>query len=239
MAQMPDPFPSLLARIKRIEDRLNQRLASSPFFGTGFHPNGHGGMDSDNFDSTHGFSFKGDTGDAEFNGNVDVGGTQNVGGTLHVTGNTVIDGTLSLPAGIIDNDALATPVVVGQAFQATSGFSLSVAGAYIITINQATPAGFTKVVVTAFGRVLGQNSTASGDSLYTDIDVNGAGGNQFPTGVGAGTGNTSSVGFTTTVTGLTTGATVSTKLFASTGAAGWAASGANAADLSVTYSWSR
>jgi hypothetical protein len=178
-------------------------------------------------------------GTMQVTGSLDVDGSATFGGDTTIGGNAAIVGTLSLPAGIIDNDALATPVVVGQAFQATSGFSLSVAGAYIITINQATPAGFTKVVVTAFGRVLGQNSTASGDSLYTDIDVNGAGGNQFPTGVGAGTGNTSSVGFTTTVTGLTTGATVSTKLFASTGAAGWAASGANAADLSVTYSWSR
>ena len=42
MAQMPDPFPSLFARLKRIEDRLNQRLASSPFFGTPIRPQADG-----------------------------------------------------------------------------------------------------------------------------------------------------------------------------------------------------
>lgn len=179
------------------------------------------------------------TGTETVSGSLNVTGNETVGGTLNVTGNTIIGGTLSLPNGIINNDALANPVAVSGAFQGASTFALSVAGANIITITRTVPAGFTAVVVTAFGRVAATNSTANKDALYSAVDVNGVGGNQFGNEVLAGDFGSISAGYTTALSGLTAGASIATHLYVSTGLAGWASNSSNGADLSVTYSWSR
>lgn len=155
-----------------------------------------------------------------------------IDGSVTVTGDFTADGKIS-------NDALTNPVVPGQQFIGTNTFGLTVAGSNILTRTATTPAGCNTVTVSAFGRVVATNSTASVDYLYTTLDVAGSGGNQFPTYVPAGAGSTSSCGFCTTVTGLSPGDAVTTSLFASTGAASWASSGSNAADLSVVYLWTR
>src|SRR5579872_3842369 len=56
---------------------------------------------------------------------ISPGGTLTIEGALVVTGNTVIDGTLSLPAGIIDNAALTSPVAPGIADSTQAGFTLT------------------------------------------------------------------------------------------------------------------
>lgn len=85
-----------------------------------------------------------------------------VDGTLHVSGNTVIDGTLSLPAGIIDNDALANPVSAAT-FTASSVLSLTFTNAYqsFLTKNIPVPAGFTEAVVMATVVATGIASSSS------------------------------------------------------------------------------
>lgn len=213
MAALPQPWKSLSDRIYKIEEQQRRMRNASPFFGTGVHANGNQGLDSDNFETgVSGFSLNGGTGDAEFNDII----------------------LRDLP-----NSMLANPVIPGQQFIGGNTFGLTVAGAYVLSRTATVPAGCDTVTVTAFGRVSAINSTATDDALYSTIDINGAGGNQFGTDVRAGKFSTSSVGFATTLTGLTPGGSVVTRLFASTGLASWASNAANGADLSVTYMWTR
>lgn len=159
-------------------------------------------------------------------------GTTQVTGNLWVTGDFTADGKIT-------NAALINPVIPGQQFIGRNTFGVTVAGAYVLTRTATVPAGCDTVTVTAYGRVIATNSTGSADYLYTALDVNGTGGNQFAVDIPAGKFSTSSVGFATTLTGLTPGDPVVTGLYTSTGLASWASSGSNAADLSVTYLWTR
>src|SRR5690606_16349112 len=70
-------------------------------------------------------------GDQEVTGTLDVGGTAAFSGDTEIGGNLKVTGTLSLPAGIIDNDALANPV------RYDSGFANSVDHPTITTSEQA------------------------------------------------------------------------------------------------------
>jgi hypothetical protein len=215
MGSKPDPHRRLSSEIRRINGNAQRQSNAPSFFNTGLNVNGPGVLNSDTYvPGVSGFSLNGGTGNIEVN-------------------------DIVLRGGIIGNDALSNPVSTGQAFVGTSGFGLTVAGSWLLTRTATVPSGFDTVTVSAFGRCAAINSTANGDGLYTALDVNGSGGNQFSTFVPAGQASTSSVGFATTLTGLTAGASVVTRLFASTGLASWAANGANGADLSVTYLWTR
>lgn len=85
-------------------------------------------------------------------------------------GAVAIEGTLSLPAGIIDNDALANPVTFdadfghGSGYATPSGAWLEVAAASI-TI----PAGFTRLQFTAAAMANGLNSSGSTANMYVQI----------------------------------------------------------------------
>jgi hypothetical protein len=220
MSRKPEPFRSLSGEIGK--DRTTARAGrnASPFFGTGIHPTGAGGMESDAFDGDLATDDAGTTGWAFNDQKVAVG-------------------ELILRPGSIGNDALTNPVVPAQAFQGASTFALTVAGGNIITVNRTVPVGFTSAVVSAYGRLAAINSTASDDAVYCAVDVNGSGGNQFGIDVPAGKFGSLSAGYGTLLTGLTAGATIATHLYGSTGLAGWASDPSNGADLSVTYLWFR
>lgn len=163
----PKDFDEMWAWLKR---EIKKAKEGSSFSGTGMHPNGQGGIDSDNFDPTHGFSFK-DIGDAEFNGNVDIGGT------LNVTGNTVIGGTLSLPEGIVDNDALANPLQPATAHADAQNFSASTSWQTIMTVNVTVPAGFTRALILSLNTsVTVLNGSASEDWIYCSASIPAYGG---------------------------------------------------------------
>lgn len=212
MSALPQPWKLFSDRIYKIEENQRRLFNRSPFTGTGMHTNGLNGMDSDNYVP-------------------DVSGWR--------LAETPEFNNLKLRGGIVGNAALTNPVIPAQQFIGTNTFGLTTSGAYILSRSAPVPAGCAAVTVTAYGRVSAINSTASDDAVYSTIDVNGAGGNQFGTDVRAGKFSTSSVGFSTTLTGLTAGDSVVTRLFASTGLATWASNAANGADLSVTYLWTR
>jgi hypothetical protein len=221
-----------------LQREVKKAKEGSAFMGTGMHPNGAGGLDSDNFDPTHGFSFK-DTGDAEFNGNVDIGGT------LNVTGNTVIGGTLSLPAGIIDNDALANPVVPASIWEQASGFTVGVAWGTVITKAVTVPAGCTKLVASGKARVTAfYNNAGTGtgvDYLYADLTIGGLDSDFYPLAVTDNGGSgTNQVFRDVVLTGLAPGSTVTFYVDASTGSNTWAGPTTNnEARLGASLLWFR
>ena len=222
----PKDFPEMWAWLKA---EVKKAKEGSSFSGTGMHPNGQGGIDSDNFDDTHGFSFK-DTGDAEFNGNVDVGGT------LNVTGNTVIGGTLSLPNGIIDNDALANPLQPSTAHADATNFSVPGRPStnLIMSVTVPVPPGFTQALILSLVvNAKAFNTTASPDNLYINAVIPGQ---PVPPGYQISSADAPGSAYavveqTTTrlLTGLSGSFTIQGKVMAELGA--WSADVGNAANI--------
>ena len=96
-----------------------------------------------------------------------------VGGSLDVTGPMVVGGTLSLPAGIIDNAALTSPVVPDIVNFTNTGFTVPAnptwgnAAATTITV----PAGCTQLLATctAEAYAINPNTTGGDNTLGGDL----------------------------------------------------------------------
>jgi hypothetical protein len=100
-----------------------------------------------------------------------VDGELDVTGNLVVSGHAAIEGTLSLPAGIIDNDALAHPTIIGSAaaeFGMSSAIALSAnpaAPTTLTTLSVTVPAGVTEAIATT--SVVPAIYTAGGSGSFT------------------------------------------------------------------------
>jgi len=96
-----------------------------------------------------------------------------VGGSLDVTGPMVVGGTLSLPAGIIDNAALTSPVVPDIVNFTNTGFTVPAnptwgnAAATTITV----PAGCTQLLATCTAEAYAINPNTTGGSNGTGGDI--------------------------------------------------------------------
>lgn len=192
MAALPEPWKSLRAELEKMREQIRALYNRSPFFGTGMHANGNGGIDSDNFAAgVSGYSFKSD-GNAEFN-------------------------DLTLRGGIIGNDALTDPIEPQVARLYAENFSLTTSYGQKASTSLTVPSGCTRLlaVVRASMYVVNANTTggsdgAGGDATYVRATL--AGGNTGGSPIGLSGSN----GFTTTtsddsfdLTGLTPGGTVS------------------------------
>ena len=105
------------------------------------------------------------------NGPLAVHGTAAFDGDTTIGGNAAITGTLSLPAGIIDNEALAHQVVVGSAaaeFGMSSAIALSAnpaAPTTLTTLSVTVPADATSAIATT--SVVPAIYTAGGSGSFT------------------------------------------------------------------------
>ena len=97
-----------------------------------------------------------------------------VDGALIVTGPMAVGGTLSLPAGIIDNDALTAPLVPLAVHADTTGISLA-PGPNVakLTTTITVPAGYTQALVSVTCVISAWNQTAARDELYGGTSING------------------------------------------------------------------
>lgn len=174
-----------------------------------------------------------------------VDGSLNVVGDLNVSGAAEITGTLSLPAGIIDNEALAKPVVPQTVWERASGFSVAVPWSTVITKTVTVPDGFTTLDVEASARVTAfynNPGTGSGvDYLYALLYVGADDSEFYPVAVTDNGGSgTNHVFRNTVLTGLTAGASVTLELQASTGFNTWAGPYLdNVAQLGASLRWTR
>jgi hypothetical protein len=220
MAQMPDPWPALSARLRAIENRLNQHSAKSPFWGTGIHPNGEQGLDSDNFVT-------------------DVSGFR--------LAETPEFNDLKLRGGIIGNDALTQPVVPGVSRASATNFALTVAWAELAGQTLTIPSLATTLLATVSGRMYAINPRTSGgadgtgtDALFVSVQLGAQASQATPTGISG------SNGFATTncsesfiVTGLTPGSTIRLSVYGSSGYQSLAAQADNYASFAATLVWLR
>lgn len=104
-----------------------------------------------------------------------VNGSLNVNGPMNVAGAMAVTGTLSLPAGIIGNAALTSPVYPQTAHADLHPFSLATgANAEKLRTTVNVPAGYTQALVFATATISSRNTTTSQDQLYIDCRINGA-----------------------------------------------------------------
>jgi hypothetical protein len=151
-----------------------------------------------------------------------------VNGSMNVAGAMSVTGTLSLPAGIINNDALANPLNVGRTSGAATNFALTTSPQTFALATIPVPSGFTTALVFVVCTVGGINPNATSDFLYSSAIINGALSNEVFGYVSASGG---SVAVTTAksdiLTGLS-GGSVSVAVSIHAGAA-WTANSANRA----------
>jgi hypothetical protein len=215
----------LVRRVQDLEKAVQQLAAANPFAPMGVTP------------TADGFTVTGTetvTGALIVNGPETVNGTQTVNGPLNVNGAMTVTGTLSLPAGIIDNAALASPVQTDTASNYVNNYAITTAITVRASITLTVPAGFTQAVVIANASAMGYNSTAVTDYLYVQAVVQGVGGGEMYSAAGAGLGVGLASPFHTTLTGLTGGDVITVSVTTRTSAATWAASVSNQANIYAT-----
>ena len=143
-----------------------QRLEAANVFGlTGIKPKS-GGTNLDGFVNVNG--------PLVVNGTSGINGPQTVNGSQTVNGPMTITGTLSLPAGIIGNDALANPSTSVASHADAAAFSITT-GANVEKLRATitVPAGFTKAAVYGTATMSVYNNSGSLDSCYLAFRVNG------------------------------------------------------------------
>ena len=91
-----------------------------------------------------------------------LGAATTVSGSLNVTGPMTVGGTLSLPAGIIDNASLVSPITSAAAAPGTgSGFNVSTSQATKASTTIAVPSGYTQALVMAVGSLTMADTAAN------------------------------------------------------------------------------
>jgi len=154
----------IVRRIQDLEKTVQQLAAANPFAPMGIAP------------TADGFTVTGTetvTGALVVNGPETVNGTQTVNGPLNVNGAMAVTGTLSLPAGIIGNDALASPVSFGNSSTATLAFALATTDVAMASGTIAVPAGYTQAQVFMIGEVGAINPNTAGDFVRASAVING------------------------------------------------------------------
>jgi len=175
MSRLPETGPSLRRIIEQQKRQANRAANASPFSRSG---SGVTGLD-----------------EVTYEGVLKVLGQMVVDGTLTVNGPMAVTGTLSLPAGIIDNAALASPVTgdVGNNYVLTAVTS---SWANYAGVSIAVPAGFTRAQVMAVSSVIGPTS----DTWQIRVDIAGVTGAEYTV-----FGNNGALGFARNLTGLAGG----------------------------------
>jgi hypothetical protein len=214
-------------RVQDLEARL-QRIEAANVFGlTGITPK-DGGTDLDGF--------------VNINGPLSVTGAMDVTGNADFTGNVHIGGTLDLPAGIINNDALQAPVYPAVYHADTQNISIT-SGSNVekVGVDVAVPAGYTQALVSLTITMNMTNNSASTDLAYVGANINGTSPG-WASVASATVGQAISLNNTVValVTGLTGGGTFRLTGKASSGTNTWPAAGSsNVMNLNATVQFLR
>lgn len=177
-AAQPQGIQAIVALIKDINKRIDDVNKRVTGLGIQIDPDGNiiMGTSGSNIIVKGGSSINvEDDGNLNVDGDITVGGTASFGGTTTIGGNAAITGTLSLPAGIISNAALTSPVSPATAHSDAKGFAVPVGSPFVTACSTTVtpPAGFTRAVISASASLSAYNSTASADFLYVGIKVAG------------------------------------------------------------------
>ena len=186
-------------------------------------------------------------GSLDVTGPMVVGGTADFSGDTSIGGNAAITGTLSLPAGIIGNDALTSPLASTSIYATTDTYVVTTTETTRASVTVTVPAGFTAAVVSVMARVDGRNSNttggwdaAGGDLLHTRAWIGGVPGIDMDLSVlGSGDHAVSVMPFSQPLPGLTPGDTFVLAAKVWSEYQNWAAHAKNIAEISGTVTWYR
>lgn len=153
-------------------------------------------------------------------------------GYVHINGPAKITGTLDLPAGIIGNDALASPVSPGSAGLTQQNFATSTGAATYAQASIAVPAGYSQALVMNGVSAGATNSGAGTDVLYVAASINGTAGGEQPAQTAAGAYGSGSAFAIRTLTGLT-GGSITVECRIRTGTGDWSAATGNTANVNA------
>lgn len=160
-------------------------------------------------------------------------------GIQAVAGGFTVTGTLGLPAGIIQNDALSDPIVISTAGVSQNTFATTTAGAVYASATITIPAGYTRADVQCMTIAGAINDTASADYLYVASSINGVAGTETPQAAAASGGYASApANGIRSLTGLS-GGTITVGCQIRTGAAAWASGTGNFANMTAVIFFRR
>ncbi|MEW1921239.1 hypothetical protein [Pseudarthrobacter oxydans] len=143
-----------------------------------------------------------------------------------------ITGTLDLPAGIINNAALANPVQPGSAGLTQQNFATTTTGAAYAQASIPVPAGYSQALVMNGVSAGATNSGTTTDFLYVSASINGVTGGEQPAQTGPGAYGSGSAFAIRTLTGLT-GGSITVECGLRTGTGAWAAAAGNTANVNA------
>ena len=233
MSKLPDANPTLTAYLVRQKRQAERRANTSAFARSGTSVTAENVTEVD--------------GTLNVVGNLAVTGPASFSGDTTIGGNAAITGTLSLPSGIINNDALANPIQVQSIYLDARNFTLGTSWVTLAAQAIAVPAGFTKALVVVTGQVgcynphtTGGSDGVGGDFLLCQPYVGAVTGNalgaQFPGSNWWGNAVTS---LSTVLTGLSGGGTFDVGIQAHIDYTAMPAYAANEATLSGNILWFR
>lgn len=165
-ASVPPGEDWLVRKVADLERRLNELAAADPLRTAGIEVTGPDAVRVKGSLNT--------TGALDVDGPINVDGTMTVGGNATFNGAMAIAGTLSLPAGIIDNEALAAPVAVGRVSVSEIGFATATSDEDRAAGNIPVPAGYSQALVFVTVTAGHTNSTGSPDFMYLSVGINAA-----------------------------------------------------------------
>lgn len=161
-------------------------------------------------------------------GGMVVEGYQTVNGPMTITG------SLDLPAGSVQNDALANPIETATASAGISNYAIDTVPTVRASVILTVPSGFSRAIVIANATAMGTNSGTAAEYLYASATVQTVNGGELYTSAPAGIGASISSPFQPTLTGLTGGDTITVGVATRAGTSTWAADPANQAAISAT-----
>lgn len=132
-------------------------------------------------------------------GELHVDGLSTFGGDMRVTG------TLSLPAGVIDNDALASPADFARSGGGVGGFTVTTAGVDVASQTLAVPKGYSRAIVFAIATASCRNTGTGLDYLYVGAKIGSTTPNATFVGVAPGSWGTAAGSATRVISGLAGG----------------------------------
>jgi hypothetical protein len=147
----------------------------------------------------------------------------------------------------LPDSMLANPTSPQAIYDYVQNFGLTTTLTNIRTTLITIPDGFTKAAVTITVRVYAINpnttggyDTHGGDYLYGQANINGYNGFALPLAVSGSSGSGTNISpFSTVLTGLTPGGTISLQIAAAVNFAAWAAQTQNTAEISGSVQWYR
>ena len=162
---------------------------------------------------------------------------------MTIDSNLAITGTLSLPAGIIDNDALANPTAFGANGTSAFNFALSTTSTAEASMTIPIPAGFTRALVHATVNASVENTSAVYDYFYVRANISAPGsggstGGQGFVGLANGGWGHASGSAVTNLSGLTPGS-ITVSCLVNSGSGVWAAATSNTANVDATVTFLR